>query len=73
MKLKELPIIPETPDEEFVDREAIIEELMHNAVLTKKRVASNTVLIGLRRFGKTAVLQRVYNKLFLEQDAVVPI
>ncbi|MFQ6073150.1 MAG: ATP-binding protein, partial [Methanosarcinales archaeon] len=51
----------------------IIEELMHNAVLTKKRVASNTVLIGLRRFGKTAVLQRVYNKLFLEQDAVVPI
>jgi hypothetical protein len=33
----------------------------------------STAIVGRRRLGKTAVLEQVYNRLFWEQDAVVPI
>jgi hypothetical protein len=33
----------------------------------------STAMVGQRRLGKTAVLEQVYNRLFWEQDAVVPI
>jgi DNA-binding CsgD family transcriptional regulator len=33
----------------------------------------STAMVGQRRLGKTAVLEQVYNRLFWEQDEVVPI
>jgi hypothetical protein len=61
------------PADEFTDREEIIGRLVRMAALTPRDITVSTSVVGRRRLGKTAVLEAVYNRLFWEQDAVVPI
>jgi hypothetical protein len=67
------PIFQTVPADEFTDREEIIGRLVRMAALTPRDITVSTSLVGRRRLGKTAVLEQVYNRLFWEQDAVVPI
>ena len=67
------PIFQSVPADEFTDREEIIEEMMHWASITPRDMMISTAVVGPRRIGKTAVLEQVYNRLFWEQDEVVPI
>ncbi|PKO21010.1 MAG: hypothetical protein CVU38_17100, partial [Chloroflexi bacterium HGW-Chloroflexi-1] len=46
---------------------------MKMAALTPRDITVSTSVVGRRRLGKTVVLEAVYNRLFWEQDAVVPI
>jgi hypothetical protein len=61
------------PADEFTDRDDIIGRLLRMAALTPRDATVSTSIVGRRRLGKTAVLEQVYNRLFWEQDAVVPI
>ncbi|MFQ6055042.1 MAG: ATP-binding protein, partial [Methanosarcinales archaeon] len=61
------------PEEEFVNREELLDRLYCDAMDTARQASDNIVLLGRRRVGKSAVLTRVYDKLFFEQDLVVPI
>ena len=67
------PIFQTVPADEFTDREEIIGRLVRMAALTPRDITVSTSVVGRRRLGKTAVLEAVYNRLFWEQDAVVPI
>ena len=67
------PIFQSVPADEFTDREEIIGMLIKRATNTPRDMTFSTGVIGQRRLGKTAVLEQVYNRLFWEQDAVVPI
>ncbi|MFQ6063581.1 MAG: ATP-binding protein, partial [Methanosarcinales archaeon] len=60
------------PEDEFVDRERILDILYTNALDAAREASDNTFIIGRRRVGKSAVLTRLYDKLFFEQDLVVP-
>ncbi|MFQ6120991.1 MAG: ATP-binding protein, partial [Methanosarcinales archaeon] len=60
------------PEDEFVDRERILDILYTNALDAAREASDNTFIIGRRRIGKSAVLTRLYDKLFFEQDIVVP-
>lgn len=62
----------EVPRDEFTDREVILDELFDWAVGAAEQRANSIAFISPRRYGKTAVLQRLYNKLFWEQDRVAP-
>jgi hypothetical protein len=61
------------PADEFTDRAEIIGRLLWMAERTPRDLTISTSIVGRRRLGKTAVLEQVYNRLFWEQDAVVPI
>jgi hypothetical protein len=67
------PIYQTVPADEFTDREEIIGRLMQMAGRTPRDMTLSTAIVGRRRLGKTAVLEQAYNRLFWEQDAVVPI
>jgi hypothetical protein len=67
------PIFQSVPADEFTDREEIIGRLTRMAALTPRDLTVSTAMVGRRRLGKTAVLEEVYNRLFWEQDQVVPI
>ena len=67
------PIFQSVPADEFTDREEIIGTLIKRAKNTPRDMTFSTGVIGQRRLGKTAVLEQVYNRLFWEQDEVVPI
>jgi hypothetical protein len=67
------PIFQTVPADEFTDREEIIGHLLWLAERTPADITISTSVVGRRRLGKTAVLEQVYNHLFWEQDAVVPI
>jgi hypothetical protein len=67
------PIFQSVPADEFTDREEIISMLVKRAVNTVRDMTLSTSVIGQRRLGKTAVMEQVYNRLFWEQDEVVPI
>ncbi|MFQ6044683.1 MAG: hypothetical protein ACE5PV_27845, partial [Candidatus Poribacteria bacterium] len=67
------PLREKVEPELFTDREEILKKIWDWAMLIKRRVASPAALFGQRRMGKTAVLRRLYNKLFWEQDEIVPI
>ncbi|MFQ6073553.1 MAG: hypothetical protein ACE5KT_12750, partial [Methanosarcinales archaeon] len=73
-KYENLPeVIPEKVDRrEFTNREEIINKLYDWAVGIYESKSRSLALITPRRYGKTAVLQRLYNKLFWEQDLVAP-
>ncbi|MFQ6063666.1 MAG: ATP-binding protein, partial [Methanosarcinales archaeon] len=60
------------PEDEFVDRERILDILYTNALDAAREASNNTFIIGRRRIGKSAILTRLYDKLFFEQDIVVP-
>ncbi len=67
------PIYQSVPADEFTDRAELIGKLVRMAALTPRDITVSTSVVGRRRLGKTAVLEEVYNRLFWEQDAVVPI
>jgi hypothetical protein len=67
------PIFQSVPADEFTDREEIISRLFTMATNTPRDITLSTSMVGQRRLGKTAVLEQLYNRLFWEQDAVVPI
>jgi hypothetical protein len=67
------PIFQTVPADEFTDREEIIGRLMQMAARAPRDMTLSTATVGRRRLGKTAVLEQAYNRLFWEQDAVVPI
>ena len=67
------PIFQSVPADEFTDREEIISLLVKRARNTPRDMTLSTSVIGRRRLGKTAVMEQVYNRLFWEQDEVVPI
>ncbi len=67
------PIFQTVPADEFTDREESIGRLVKMAALTPRDITVSTSVVGRRRLGKTAVLEAVYNRLFWEQDVVVPI
>ena len=73
MERKWYPIFQSVPADEFTDRQKIIGHLMRWAAYTARDITLSTAMIGQRRLGKTAVFEQVYNKLFWEQDVVVPI
>ncbi|MFQ6057103.1 MAG: ATP-binding protein, partial [Methanosarcinales archaeon] len=60
------------PEDEFVDREKILDILYTNALDAAREASDNTFIIGRRRVGKSAILTRLYDKLFFEQDIVAP-
>jgi len=73
MKKNYIEVIQEEVDrEEFTDREKILQELFDWAVGISSYKSRSIALISPRRYGKTAILQRLYNKLFWEQDVVAP-
>ncbi|MCP4577991.1 MAG: hypothetical protein GY846_17085, partial [Deltaproteobacteria bacterium] len=62
----------------YTDREEFIESFYGEALKTATRRSMSTVLLGMRRMGKTEIFKRVVNRLFFEQDhtdpeAVVPV
>ena len=74
MKTKRYPpIFQSVPADEFTDREEIIGMLIERATNTPRDMTLSASIVGQRRLGKTAVMEQVYNRLFWEQDEVVPI
>ena len=70
---KHPPIFQSVPADEFTDREETIEFLVWQGSTVANDTTVSQDIIGRRRMGKTAVLHEVYNRLFWEQDEVVPI
>ncbi len=73
MKQKWYPIFQSVPADEFTDRQEIMDYLLRWAANTPRDITLSTAVIGQRRLGKTAVMEQVYNRLFWEQEVVVPI
>ena len=67
------PIFQSVPSDEFTDREEVIHLLVERAMNTPRDITFSTAIVGQRRLGKTSVMEHVYNRLFWEQDEVVPI
>ena len=67
------PIFQSVPTDEFTDREELIGKLCEMATDTPRDRTFSTAIVGQRRLGKTSVMEKVYNRLFWEQDEVVPI
>ena len=60
------------PDEEFFARRAEVRQLFHAGLDVARGLQSSCFLSGERKSGKTEVLKRAYQRLFWEQDAVIP-
>ncbi len=75
----DIPSIPEQPlaftcpTTEFVDRELILDDLYRLTQMGLKPFNSNYALIGPRRIGKTAIIERLYNWLWSHQREVIPL
>ena len=57
----------------FVDREEQLDKYWDWATSIPGRHANSHALIGRRRIGKTAILSKLFNRLFYEQKAVTPV
>lgn len=66
-------IKPTCPDEIFTNREDVLDFLWGKVIDTSRLRTISTAFIGLRRFGKSELFRRIFNKAYLEQDRVVPI
>lgn len=66
------PIRERVEPEIFTDREEELAFLMEWAGMVAKRWEKSIALVSPRRYGKTAILERFYNRLFWERDDVVP-
>lgn len=69
---------PEGPLEEvggewFVNRKTELDLYWQWATSIPARVKGSYALIGQRRTGKTAILHRLFNRLFWEQEMVMPV
>lgn len=63
----------ETVDErEFTDREKELAFLYRVVERARNRMGSSYAIIARKGMGKTAILERFYNRLFVEQEEVVP-
>ena len=65
-------VLDTLPDEEFFSRDADIQNLFHAGLDAARALTPSQFLSGPRKSGKTEILKRVYNRLFLEQPGVVP-
>ena len=69
---KNRQVLNTLPDEEFFSRDIEIQELFHCGLDVRRAMTPNQFLSGPRKSGKTEILKRVYNRLFLEQSQVIP-
>src|SRR5262245_11115302 len=60
------------PDEEFFSRQAEVQQLFHAGLDVTRGLQSSCFLSGQRKSGKTEILKRAYQRLFWEQEAVIP-
>ena len=67
------PIREQVERDVFTNREKMLERLWEWAMRIPRGAAESTALLSQRRMGKTAVLERLYNRLFWEQEEVIPI
>ena len=56
----------------FTDREAEMASLMKWVNLVDQKIGRSRALVSHRRHGKTAIMERLYNRLFWEYDQVMP-
>jgi hypothetical protein len=71
-------IHPRVPEEMYTDRKEFLEFFYTYALQARDERSHSTVLLGMRRMGKTEIFLRVVNRLFWEQDhrdpqAVIPV
>ena len=71
MSMDSRTILAVCPDEEYFGRNGVIEDIYRHATGSTKP-PFGIYLTGKRWVGKTEVLKRVYHRLFLEQEQVVP-
>ena len=57
----------------FVDRHYELDMFWKWATSIPRRMGNSYVLVGRRRTGKTAILVKLFNRLFYEQEAVLPV
>jgi|688.fasta_scaffold292425_2 hypothetical protein len=57
----------------FINRKEELDLFWQWATSVPERVHGSYALIGLRRTGKTAILHRLFNRLFHEQEKVIPV
>jgi hypothetical protein len=57
----------------FVDRQRELDLLWDWATSIPHRIGNSFALIGRRRTGKTAILVKLFNRLFYEQEDVLPV
>ena len=60
------------PDEEFFSRESDVQKLFNAGLDVARSLQPSCFLTGSRKSGKTEILKRVYNRLFWQQDTVIP-
>lgn len=60
------------PDEEFLYRRSDAERLFQAGLDVARSLRPSYFLAGNRKSGKTEILKRVYNRMFWDQDLVVP-
>ncbi|MEM7532300.1 MAG: hypothetical protein AAF639_08990, partial [Chloroflexota bacterium] len=56
----------------FTDREYEMDSLMEWAEMVAEKYGRSQALVSHRRYGKTAIMERFYNRLFWERDDVMP-
>jgi hypothetical protein len=56
------------PQEVYTDREEFLSYYFNAAMDAKTRRTMSSVLLGMRRMGKSEIFKRVVNRLFFEQD-----
>ncbi|MDI6792987.1 MAG: hypothetical protein QME81_08995 [bacterium] len=66
-------IKPICPDAIFTDREDVFDLFWKTITGAPKLTTISTAFVGLRRFGKSEIFRRAFNKAYFEQDKVVPI
>jgi hypothetical protein len=60
------------PDEEFFARQAEVQKLFRAGLDVARGLQSSCFFSGQRKSGKTEILKRAYQRLFWEQEAVIP-
>jgi|GEM_PF-2168915 len=56
----------------FTDREKDMDSLIEWVDMVGRKVGRSRALVSHRRYGKTAILERLYNRIFWERDDVMP-
>ncbi|MEM7534542.1 MAG: hypothetical protein AAF639_20340, partial [Chloroflexota bacterium] len=56
----------------FTDREREMDRLMKWVDLVGQKVGRSRALVSHRRYGKTAIMERLYNRIFRERKDVMP-
>lgn len=67
------PLVNSVPDELFVNREDELALFTNWANSIPRLPLNSFALVGRRRTGKTAILKKVYNWLFHEQERILPV